>query len=248
MERLNGSIRTYVWAILGAQAQTRSNILKAGTVFDAQRQFLANTEDAIASSVDIPASIACYQERLQYASTPLDFVLGNGLYMAPSDMALHLGSVQGYNNEIVIAGSDPVISHNPGINESELICGTKGDRAFQGKIAPPPETVHRGPQAAKPLLDGMSAAPVATQPAPRSAAELPRKPLQRERANAHEEEKAALITAGITLGLAALWLSSSSRGRRPDGPEPVPSSHEKQCPCSNAHGPHIFCKPTRSLS
>ena len=31
VERLNDSIRTYVWAILGAQAQTRSNILKAGT-------------------------------------------------------------------------------------------------------------------------------------------------------------------------------------------------------------------------
>ena len=30
MERLNDSIRTYVWAILGVQAQTRSNILKTG--------------------------------------------------------------------------------------------------------------------------------------------------------------------------------------------------------------------------
>ena len=30
VERLNDSIRTYVWAILGAQAQTRSNILKTG--------------------------------------------------------------------------------------------------------------------------------------------------------------------------------------------------------------------------
>ena len=34
-ERLNDSIRTYVWAILGAQAQTRSNFLKTGTGFDA---------------------------------------------------------------------------------------------------------------------------------------------------------------------------------------------------------------------
>ena len=72
VERLNDSIRTYVWAILGAQAQTRSNILKAGTGFDAQKQFLANVEDAIASPVDIPSSIARYQKTLQYASTPLD--------------------------------------------------------------------------------------------------------------------------------------------------------------------------------
>ena len=38
--RLNDSIRTYVWAILGLQAQTHSNILSAGTGFDAQTQSL----------------------------------------------------------------------------------------------------------------------------------------------------------------------------------------------------------------
>ena len=119
VERLNDSIRTYVWAILGAQAQTRSNILKAGTGFDAQKQFLAKVEDAIASTVDIPASIKRYQKTLQYASTPLDFVFGIGLYLAPSDMALHPGNVQGYNNEIVIAGSEAAIGHNPGLNESD---------------------------------------------------------------------------------------------------------------------------------
>ena len=36
VERLNDSIRTYVWAILGAQAQTRTGILGTGTAFDAQ--------------------------------------------------------------------------------------------------------------------------------------------------------------------------------------------------------------------
>ena len=95
VECLNDSIRTYVWAILGAQAQTCSNILKAGTGFDAQKQFLANFEDAIASPVDILSSIAWYQKTLQYASTPLDFVFGIGLCLAPSDIALHPGNVQG---------------------------------------------------------------------------------------------------------------------------------------------------------
>ena len=126
MERLNDSVRTYVWAILGAQTQTRSNILKAGTGFDAQKQFLANVEDAIASPVDIPSGIARYQKTLQYASTPLDFVFGIGLYFARSDMALHPGNDQGYNNEIVIAGSEAAIGHNPGIKESEQIIG-RGD-------------------------------------------------------------------------------------------------------------------------
>ena len=144
VECLNDSIRTYVWAILGAQAQTRSNILKAGTGFDAQKQFLANVEDAIASPVDIPSSLARYQKTLQYASTPLDFVFGLGLYLAPSDMTLHPGNVQGYN-EIVIVGSEAAIVHNLGINESEQMGKTTDDKSFEGKIAAPAGTDHKGP-------------------------------------------------------------------------------------------------------
>ena len=106
VESLNDSIRIYVWAILQAQAQTRSNILKTGMRFDAQKQFLANIEDAIASPVDIPSSISRYQKTLGYASIPLDFVCKIGLYLMPSDMALHPVNVQGYNNEIQIAGYD----------------------------------------------------------------------------------------------------------------------------------------------
>ena len=36
VERLNDSIRTYVWAILDAQAQTRASIIGTGTAFEAQ--------------------------------------------------------------------------------------------------------------------------------------------------------------------------------------------------------------------
>ena len=129
VERLDDSIRIYVWVILGAQAQARSNILKTGTGFDAQKQFLANIGDAIASPVDIPRSISRYQKTLQYASTSMDFVFGIRLYLSPSDMALYPGNIQGYNNEIQIAESDAAIGHNPGINEAEPIA-SKGDKEF----------------------------------------------------------------------------------------------------------------------
>ena len=61
VERLNDSIRTYVWAIVGAQAQTRTGILALRgntTSFDAQKQLLANIEDAISSPVDLPSAIS----------------------------------------------------------------------------------------------------------------------------------------------------------------------------------------------
>ena len=59
-------------------------------------------------------------------------------------MALPSGNNQGYN-EIQIVGSDAAIGDNHGINEAEPIA-SKGDKAFQGKIASPAGTVHKRPQ------------------------------------------------------------------------------------------------------
>ena len=122
ISRINDSIRTFVWAILGAQAQTRSSILSEGKAFDAQKQFLANVEDAINSAVDIPSSINRYQSTLQYARSKVDFVLGLGLYMIPSDMDLFIGTINGYNNLIVIASPDEIkqIGQN-NINDEPVI-------------------------------------------------------------------------------------------------------------------------------
>ena len=187
-----------VWAILGVQSQTRSNILEPGTRFDAQKQFLANVEDAIASPVDIPSSIARYQKTFQYASTSLDYVFGIGLYLTPSDMALHPGNVQGYNNEILIAGSEAVIGHNPGINESEQISKTTG-KSFEGKIAAPAGTDHKGPPSGRPAADPSGHADPAGHGNNTSG---------RAATTIHEEEKTALIEAGVGVGLVALWLGS----------------------------------------
>ena len=54
VERINESIRTYCSAILGSQFQIKSDILGVSSAFDVQKQFLANTEDAIQSPVDFP--------------------------------------------------------------------------------------------------------------------------------------------------------------------------------------------------
>ena len=119
--RINDSIRTYVWAIVGAQSQARSSILGAGKAFDAQKQFLANVEDVINSEVDLPSSIERYQLVLQYARSKVDFVVGLGLYMIPSDMDLYIGTINGYNNLITIATDDLQLGHNDTINEEQQI-------------------------------------------------------------------------------------------------------------------------------
>ena len=121
VSRINDSIRTYVWAILGAQSQARSSILGTGKAFDAQKQFLANVEDVINSEVDLPSSIERYQSTLQYARSKVDFVVGLGLYMIPSDIDLYIGTINGYNNLITIATDDLQLGHNDTINEEQQI-------------------------------------------------------------------------------------------------------------------------------
>ena len=105
-------------------------------------------------------------------------------------MALHPGNVQGYNNEIVIAGSEATIATT---RESTSRSRSARSQAmsFEGKIAAPTGTDHKGP------LSGRSAG---SPPTPATVAP------QQHAATSHEEEKTALIAAGVGVGLVALWL------------------------------------------
>ena len=87
-----------------------------GTAFDAQKQFLANVEDAINSPVDLPSQISRYQNTLKYARSKVDFVYGIGLYMPPSNMELQIGTIEDYNNEIVIATKTQDLGLNNEVN------------------------------------------------------------------------------------------------------------------------------------
>ena len=182
VERLNDSIRTYVWAILGAQAQTRTGILGTGTAFDAQKQFLANIEDAISSPVDLPSAISCYQDVLQYARSEVNFSFGASLYMAPSNMLLRVGNVAGYNNLIVVATESQSLGLNSGLNKREAPPDAANDTGEEGLV--------------NPAID----VPVKQAP-----------PTEQDSADAadqqeHEDEKTALVVGGITIGLLTLWL------------------------------------------
>ena len=86
---LNDSIRTYVYCVLSAQAETRTAIIGSfGTELDAQKQFIKLLEDSINQHADIPTSIARYQKALTDTHTRLDYVIAPGLYIIGSDMYL----------------------------------------------------------------------------------------------------------------------------------------------------------------
>ena len=99
-----------------------------------------------------PAASLDIKRRSNMHQPLLTSSLGLG-FTSPRATAHHPSNVQGYNNEIVIAGSEAAIGHNPGINESEQIGKTTGDKSFEGKIAAPAGTDHKGPPSGKPAAD-----------------------------------------------------------------------------------------------
>ena len=114
--RLDDSIRNYVHCLLGAQAQTRSNIL---TSLETQQYFVELLESNIKSMFSIPESIAKYQDAITQTNSRIDYVIAFGLYMIPSDLVLKVGTLVGYNNNIVIATAQMKIGQNE-VNQMQI--------------------------------------------------------------------------------------------------------------------------------
>ena len=226
VERINDSIRTYCWAILGSQSQTRTDILGTGTAFDAQKQFLANIEDAINSPVDLPSQIARYQSTLKYARSKVDFVYGIGLYMSPSNMELRIGTIQDYNNKIVIATEGLTLGLNDETNtvpipprSTATVEGTKTKQTYPEPAAAgykkqvqayakdhnlPQNWVDKisaDPDSFERYLADRSMEDIMQPGAQHPVQPAPGKPTTSEQ---HEDKKNTLIIGGIVLGLTAL--------------------------------------------
>ena len=67
--------------------------------------------------VDIHEDIKRYQDTLSYASSKVDYSVGESIYMIPSDMNLkiRLGTV-GYNNKILVSDEKFILGKNEKVN------------------------------------------------------------------------------------------------------------------------------------
>ena len=83
----------------------------------AQSAFLNNFENVVNRRVDIWGEIKHYQDTLSYASSKVDYSVGEHLYMLPSDMTLKIrpGTV-GYNNKILVSDGKFNLGKNDEVN------------------------------------------------------------------------------------------------------------------------------------
>ena len=117
LQKLYESVRDYAYLILISQTSTRGPIIgHEARNLDAQRTFLNTFKNIVNRRVNIPEDIQRFQKTLQYARSKVDYVIGEFIYMLPSDMNLRIGNVRNYNNKILISSPSFKIETNVKVN------------------------------------------------------------------------------------------------------------------------------------
>ena len=114
---ISKSVRAYVYLLLTSQVQARSKIVvKTVNALDAQNIYINSFEELLKSDYSIADDIARYQGVLEHAMSKVDFSVGGGIYMLPSNMNLNINKTQGFNNKILIFESSYKLGLNNKVN------------------------------------------------------------------------------------------------------------------------------------
>ena len=111
----------YVYLVLTSQFQARSSIVgNSAPAVDAQKVFKGTFKALIKEDYSIGIDIERYQGVLEHALSKVDFSVGTGIYMLPSDLNLNIGKTKGYNNKILVSNAAMKIGSNRDINKKKL--------------------------------------------------------------------------------------------------------------------------------
>ena len=116
--RISESVRAYAYLILSSQGSAKSSIVgNSASSLTAQSAFLNNFENVVNRRVDIQGDIKRYQDTLSYASSKVDYSVGEHLYMLPSNMTLKIRPrTVGYNNKILVSNAKFSLGKNNEVN------------------------------------------------------------------------------------------------------------------------------------
>ena len=129
MLRISESVRAYAYLILSSQATARSSIVgNTASALTAQSAFLNNFENVVNRRVDICEDIKRYQDTLSYASSKVDYSVGESIYMISSDMKLKIRSgTVGYNNKILLLDEKFILGKNEKVNSVNVMKSHKAN-------------------------------------------------------------------------------------------------------------------------
>ena len=117
LQKLSETVRDYTYLTLTSQTSMRGPIVgHEARNLDAQRTFLNTFENIVNRRVNIPEDIRRFQKTLQNTRSKVDYVIGEFIYMLPSNMNLQIGKGKDYNNKILISSPSFKIGTNLKIN------------------------------------------------------------------------------------------------------------------------------------
>ena len=89
--KISESVRAHAFLILSSQASARFSIVgNTASALTAQSTFLNNFENIVNRRVNIQEDIKRYQDTLSYASSKVDYSVGENLFMLQSKMTLKI--------------------------------------------------------------------------------------------------------------------------------------------------------------
>ena len=119
IEQISRSVRAYVYLVLTSQVQARSSIVGNSTpAVDTQQALKGMFKALINEDYSIGIDIERYQGVLKHALSKVDFSVGIGICMLPSNLNLSNGKTKGYNNKILVSNADMKIGSNRDINRN----------------------------------------------------------------------------------------------------------------------------------
>ena len=108
----------YVYLVLVCQVQGRSTIVGySAPALDAQQLFKGTFKAFINENLSI--DIGKYQGVLEHELSKLDFSVGTGIYMLPSNLNLIIRKEKGYINKILVSNTGMKIGSNKDVSSRD---------------------------------------------------------------------------------------------------------------------------------
>ena len=192
LARLNQSIESFCYCVLGAQVNTRSSILGSdGSAKETQRarEFLTLVESAIIEP-DISKSISRFQNAVGLAKVRLDMAISPGTWLLPSRMVINTQSIVGYNNRLQKATPGMKIGINGDVNRETKGVGVVHNLG-ESKVKLPHPAVSAPKKQAAPTVKDVGS-------------KLSKTPIKTQASTPHEVSLAVITIATTTL---VWWIS-----------------------------------------
>ena len=127
-KRLQQSIESYVYTVLGAQAKTRWPIVGEGAKsLQTQDVFHTIVRETIAQS-DVTITISNMRTAIVSTNVVLNMAISPGMILVPSDLIIQKAKIPGYNNIITLATDKMKFGKNTNVNyKTPIIVPEKSD-------------------------------------------------------------------------------------------------------------------------